>query len=144
VFHVMPPDADVRPILGAPACKAGSADPEADGYRPRLPGLAGESEHPTTAPADGDPVGSEAAVGEPWGGSPAYRDDWSQDYTSLTVARVRGYVVYRPTGEVLSSVIADVQRERRERVDDDPRSERGPSNEAAAPTPVVAGYEPFG
>jgi hypothetical protein len=96
------------------------------------------------AAAGRDPVVSEAAVGDAWGGPPAYRDDGSQDYTSLTVARVRGYVVYRPTGEVLSSVIADVQCERRERIDDDPRSERGPSNEGPAPTPVVAGHEPFG
>jgi hypothetical protein len=83
-------------------------------------------------------------VGEAWGGAAAYRDDASQDYTSQTVARTRGYVVYRPTGEVLSSVIADVQRERRERVDDDPRSERGSTTEAPAPKPVVAGDEPFG
>jgi hypothetical protein len=83
-------------------------------------------------------------VGEAWGRTPAYSDDESQDYTSQTVARVRGYVVYRPTGEVLSSVVADVQRERTERIDDDPRSERGPSSEAPVPKPVVAGHEPFG
>jgi hypothetical protein len=140
----MAPGADVRSIVGAPACKASSADSDADGYRPRLPGLAGESDQPIATPAGDDPVGSEAAVGEAWGGSPAYRDDGSQDYSSLTVARIRGYVVYRPTGEVLSSVIADVQRERMERKDDDPRSERGPSTEARAPTPVVSGDEPFG
>jgi hypothetical protein len=83
-------------------------------------------------------------VGEAWGQSPSYRDDESQDYSSQTVAVIRGYVLYRPTGEVLSSVIADVQRERRERLDDDPRSERGPSTEAPTRKPVVAGDEPFG
>jgi len=83
-------------------------------------------------------------VGEAWGGSPGYRDDESQDYTSQTVAVIRSYVVYRPTGEVLSSFIADVRRERAQRIDDDPRSERGPSTEAPAPTPVVPRHEPFG
>jgi hypothetical protein len=83
-------------------------------------------------------------VGEAWGGSPAYCDDESQDYTSQTVAVIRGYVLFRPTGEVLSSVIADVRRERAQRIDDDPRSERGSSTEGPAPTPVVAGHEPFG
>jgi hypothetical protein len=83
-------------------------------------------------------------VGEAWGGTPADSDDESQDYSSLTVARVRGYVIYRPTVEVLSSVLAAVQRERTERIDDDPRSDRGPSTEAPTPKPVVAGDEPFG
>jgi hypothetical protein len=83
-------------------------------------------------------------VGEAWGGAGAYHDDESRDYGSLTVARTRGFVVYRPTGEVLSSVIADIQLERSERIDDDPRSERGPSTEAPAPKPVVPGHEPFG
>jgi len=83
-------------------------------------------------------------VGQAWGGSPAYRHDESQDYTSRTVAVIEGYVVFRPTGEVLSSVIADVRRERAQRTDDDPRSERGQSTEAPAPTPVVPGHEPFG
>ena len=87
---------------------------------------------------------AEPGVGEAWGRAAAYRDDESRDYGSLTVARTGGYLVYRPTGELLSSVIADVQRERRGRIDDDPRSERGPSTDAPAPKPVLRGHEPFG
>jgi hypothetical protein len=54
----------------------------------------------------------------PWGrrGVDRARSSMTEthEYTSRTVAFVRGYVVYRLTGEVLSSVVADVQRERAE------------------------------
>jgi hypothetical protein len=134
----------MRPKDGAPACKASSANAGADGYRPRFAGLAGDSERAAAAADGGYRPAAGAGVGESWGGAAAYRDDESREYTSQAVARARGFVVYRPTGEVLSSVIADVQRERRERIDDGPRSERGPSTEAPAPKPVVSGHEPFG
>jgi hypothetical protein len=119
------------------------ADAGADGYGPRFAGLAGDSDRAAAAADGGNRPAAEAGVGEAWGGAAPYRDDESQDYTSQTVACIRGFVVYRPTGEVLSSVIADVHRERSERIDDDPRSEREPSTEAPAPKPVVAGHEPF-
>ena len=114
------------------------------GYRPRFAGLAGDLDRAVAAADGANRPAAEAGVGEAWGRAAAYRDDESQEYASQTVARARGYLVYRPTGEILSSVIADVQRERRERIDDDPRSNRGPSTEAPAPKPVVAGHEPFG
>jgi len=47
-------------------------------------------------------------------------DGWPDEgrwYAASDLRRPRGYVVVRATGEVLSSVVADVCRERKQRAD---------------------------
>ena len=51
--------------------------------------------------------------------------DDGRSYTAATLAIARGYVVDRETGEVLSSALADIRRERRTLIANDPRSQRG-------------------
>ena len=59
-----------------------------------------------------------AGGGAPRGGSAGASGAEEPDYrfeTARDLRYVRGYVINRRTGEVLSSIIADVIRERRER-----------------------------
>ncbi len=69
----------------------------------RLFGVA-DAEEPAGAPPHGGSAGASGAE------EPDYRFETARD-----LRYVRGYVINWRTGEVLSSIIADVIRERRER-----------------------------